>query len=66
MESQDLPAMIAERDKFREAIRLLEARPLSRGELAVKQLIERLRLRAEWLDKRIEMETKRLRTGSAA
>ena len=65
MESQTLPALIAKRDEIREAIRLLEARPPSRGELAVKHLIERLRLKAEWLDKRIQMESK-TRSGNAA
>jgi hypothetical protein len=66
MESQNLLAMIAKRDDFRKAIRLLETRPPSGGELAAKRLIERLRVRAEWLDKHIEMETKTPRTGNAA
>jgi hypothetical protein len=64
--SQDLLAMIAKRDEFRKGIRLLEARPPSIGELEAKRLIERLRLRAEWLDKRIETEMKTQRTGKAA
>jgi len=60
-----LLAMIAKRDEFRKGIRLLEARPPSGGDLAAKRLIERLRLRAEWLDKRIEAEMKSQR-GNAA
>lgn len=65
MESQYLHAMLAKRDEFRKGIRLLEARPPSGSELAAKRLIERLRLRAEWLDKRIEMASER-RADSAA
>jgi hypothetical protein len=59
MESQTQSALIAKRDQIRVAINLLEARPPSRRELAVKHLIERLRLKAEWLDKRIQMESTR-------
>lgn len=59
MESQILSALIAQRDQIRQAISLLEARPPSRRELAAKHLIERLRLRAEWLDKRIQMASTR-------
>jgi hypothetical protein len=66
MESQILPVMIAKRNEIREAIRLLEARPPSRGEVPAKQLIGRLRLKAEWLAKRIEMEMKTPRTGNVA
>lgn len=66
MDSQNLYAMIAKRDEFRQGIRLLEARPPSVSEFAAKRLIERLRLRAEWLEKRIEMEMKTQRTGNAA
>lgn len=66
MESPNLLAMIAKRDEFRKGIRLLEARPPSGSELAAKRLIERLRLMAEWLDKRIETEAKTPRTGHAA
>jgi hypothetical protein len=58
--------MIAKRDEFRKGIRLLEARPPSGGELAAKRLIERLCLRVEWLDKRIETEMKTQRTDNAA
>lgn len=65
MESQTLSALIAKRDEIREAIRLLEARRPSRGELAVKHLIERLRLKDERLDKRIQTES-RTRAGNAA
>jgi hypothetical protein len=66
MESSNLLAMIAKREEFRKGIRLLEARPSSVSELAAKRLIERLRLMAERLDKRIEMEAKTPRTGHAA
>ena len=66
METPNLLAMIAKRDEFRKGIRLLEARPPSVSELEAKRLIERLRLMAEWLDKRIEMEAKTPRTGHAA
>ena len=66
MESPNLLAMIAKREEFRKGIRLLEARPPSVSELAAKRLIERLRLMAEWLDKRIEMEARTPRTGRAA
>lgn len=59
MESQNLRALVAKRNEIATAIRLLEARPPSRGGLAVKQLIERLRLKIEWLNKRIQMETTR-------
>jgi hypothetical protein len=59
MESQTLSALIAKRDQIRQAISLLEARHPSRRELAVKHLIERLRLKVEWRDKRIQMESTR-------
>jgi hypothetical protein len=64
MESQNLRALLAKRDEITAAIRLLEARPPLRGGLAAKQLIERLRLKAEWLNKRIQMES--MRAGNAA
>jgi hypothetical protein len=66
MDSQNLSAMMAKREEFRQGIRLLEARPPSGSEVAAKRLIERLRLRAEWLDKRIETEIRTQRTGNAA
>jgi hypothetical protein len=66
MESPNLLAMMAKREEFRKGIRFLEARPSSVSELAAKRLIERLRLMAEWLDKRIEIEAKTPRTGRAA
>ena len=66
MDSPNLSAMIAKRDEFRQGIRLLEARHPSGSEVAAKRLIERLRLRAEWLDKRIETEIRTQRTGNAA
>lgn len=59
MESQTLSALIAKRDQIRQAINLLKAKPPSRGGLAAKHLIERLRRKAEWLDKRIQMEPAR-------
>jgi hypothetical protein len=62
--SQNLLAMIAKRDEFRKGIHLLETRPPVGGELEAKRLIERLRLKVEWIDKRIEMELKR--SGNAA
>lgn len=66
MESQSLHAMTAKRSQIADAIRLLEDRDASRGGLAVKSLIERLRLKAEWLDKRIEMESGVRRADNAA
>jgi hypothetical protein len=59
MDSQTFRVLIAKRDEIFAAIRLLEARPASRDSLAAKLLIERLRLKAEWLNKRIEMESTR-------
>jgi hypothetical protein len=59
VESQTLSALIAKRNQIREAITLLEARTPSRRELAVQHLIERLRLKVEWLDRRIQMESTR-------
>jgi hypothetical protein len=57
MDSQTFRVLIAKRDEIFAAIRLLEARPASRDSLAAKLLIERLRLKAEWLNKRIEAES---------
>jgi hypothetical protein len=65
MESQNLRALVVKRDEITEAIRLLESRPPSRGELAAKHLIELLGLKREWLDRRIQMESK-TRAGNAA
>ena len=59
MESQNLRTLVAKRDEIMAAICLIEARPSSRGSLAAKQLIERLRLKVEWLNKRIQMESTR-------
>lgn len=64
--SNNLLAMMAKRDEFRKGIRLLETQPPSGGELEAKRLIERMRLRAESLDKQIEAETRAQRTGKAA
>ena len=60
METQNLRLLIAKRDEITAAIRLIEAKTPARGGLAARQLIERLRLKAEWLDKRIQMESKRV------
>ena len=60
MESQTLAALIAKRDEIREAIFLLEARPPARAGLAFTRLIERLRMKAEWLDKTIDLELQQL------
>ncbi len=56
MASQMLPALKARRAEISEGIRVLEARSPARSSLAVSRLIDRLQLRAEWLDKRIELE----------
>ncbi|HZD77701.1 MAG TPA: hypothetical protein VE218_11890 [Acidobacteriaceae bacterium] len=66
MESPNLLAMIAKREEFRQGIRLLEARPPADSELESKRLIERLRLMAERLDKRIETEAKTAQTAQTA
>ncbi|HEX3469589.1 MAG TPA: hypothetical protein VHT28_00255 [Silvibacterium sp.] len=66
MESPNLLALIAKREEFRKGIRLLEAKPSSVSEFEAKRLIARLRLMAERLDKRIEMEAKTPRTEHAA
>jgi hypothetical protein len=56
MGSQSLLAMTSKRAEITECIRLLEVRSCQRAGLAVNQLIESLRRRADWLDKRIDME----------
>jgi hypothetical protein len=57
MESQNLLALRSKRAEISECIRLVEARPPARAGLARTLLIERLRLKAEWLDKRLELES---------
>jgi hypothetical protein len=59
MESVSLTVLTVKRDRMIEAIRLLESKSFPRGELAVKQLVARLRLKIEWLDKRIEFESRK-------
>ena len=59
MESQNLRTLVAKRDEITAAIRLIEVRPSSRGGLAAKELIKRLSLKAEWLNKRIQIESTR-------
>jgi hypothetical protein len=56
MGSQSLLALTSKRAEILECIRLLEARPGARGGIALKQLVERLRRKADWLDMRIAME----------
>jgi hypothetical protein len=48
--------LTSKRAEISECIRLLEARPGGQRGRAIKGLIERLRLKAEWLDKRIQLE----------
>jgi hypothetical protein len=56
MASQSILAMASKRAEISECIRLLEVRAGQRNGLAVHQLIESLRRRADWLDSRIELE----------
>jgi hypothetical protein len=56
MGSQSLLAMTSKRAEITECIRLLGVRSRQRSGLAVNQLIESLRRRADWLDSRIDME----------
>ena len=63
MASQSILAMASKRAEISECIRLLEVRAGQRSGLAVHQLIESLRRRADWLDSRIELE---LRSDSAS
>ena len=69
MESQNLLVLRSKRAEISECIRLLEARPPARNGLAFARMMERLRLKAEWLDKRIELELQqpdRLRASTGA
>lgn len=69
MESQNLLALRSKRAEISECIRLLEARPPARTGLAFTRLIERIRMKAEWLDKRIDLElhqVERLRVSTDA
>jgi hypothetical protein len=54
--SQSSLAMASKRAQISECIRLLEVRARQRSGLAVHQLIESLRRRADWLDSRIDLE----------
>ena len=56
MGSQSLLALTLKRAEISECIRLLEARPRPRGGIALNQLVERLRRKADWLDMRIALE----------
>jgi hypothetical protein len=56
MGSQSLLALTSKRAEISECIRLLEARPRAGSGIALNQLIERLRRKADWLDKRIDLE----------
>lgn len=69
MESQNLLALRSKRAEISECMRILEARPPARAGLAFTRVIERLRLKADWLDKRIELESQqgdRLRASTGA
>jgi hypothetical protein len=54
--SQSLLTLTAKREDISGCIRLLEGRRQSPAGPAVRRLIDRLRLKAEWLDARIELE----------
>ena len=63
--SNKLDVLVARRDEMMEAIHLLEVRSHSRSGLALSDLIGRLRLKVEWLNKRIQMESERRFTNAA-
>jgi hypothetical protein len=56
MGSQNLLALTSKRAEVSECLRLLEGRSGGRNRLAVSQLLARLRHKADWLDKRIQLE----------
>jgi hypothetical protein len=56
MEAQHVLALTAKRTEFIECIRHLEAKPISDRSLEDSRMMERLRLKVEWLDKSIELE----------
>ena len=56
MGTQSLLALTSKRAEISECIRLLEARPRARSGIALNQLIEHLRRKADWLDMRIALE----------
>ena len=56
MGSRSLLALTSKRAEISECIRLLEARHRARGGIALNQLVERLRRKADWLDMRIALE----------
>jgi hypothetical protein len=61
MGSQTLLALKVKRAEVSEWMRLLDARPSARASLATGRLMERFRLKAEWLDKRIDLELRQSR-----
>ena len=56
MGAQHVLAMAAKRSEFVKCIRLLESKPVSERSLEDIRLMERLRMKLEWLDKSIELE----------
>ncbi len=56
MGSQSLLLLTSKRAEILECIRLLEARPRLHRGVVLDQLIESLRRKADWLDKRIDLE----------
>lgn len=56
MGAQNVLALTAKRTEFLECIRLLEAKPVSSRSIEDDRLMERLRLKLEWLNKSIELE----------
>ena len=56
MGSQSLLLLTSKRAEILESIRLLEARPRLHRGTAVDQLVERLRRKADWLEKRLDLE----------
>ena len=56
MGSQNLLALTSKRAEISECIGLLEGRRQVNGSLAVRNLIDRLNRKIEWLDMRIELE----------
>ena len=69
MGSRSLLALTAKHTEILECIRLLEARPTARCSFAVNKLVERLRNKADWLNRRIDLEMQQSdpleRTGTA-
>ena len=59
MGAQHVLAMAAKRSECVKCIRLLESKPVSERSLEDIRLMERLRMKLEWLDKSIELEQQR-------